>query len=352
MADAQLLANIEKIKEIDPNFVIEKSVDSKKLFLLNPEKYEFADISLKSHSICNLKNKPIMNKIIKKMKEDFDFRNFICCNLQDFLEKNRNVFTSFIDSEDILSQGELGSIYRIGLFGFINPKGKIDLDDEEKEDFFKKLTEQYLKNLRFLSASYDTEPLELDFKKYVLNPLLKLIEILGIPESHFHSNNNDYIEFNAEYEPLQYFLTGLQLHIFYEHFINLIIGESTSGEIIENPVIFTNPHYHSTKNKIEGYIEFDGFIYLAQNKIYFIECKNCYVMDFSYITQFIGKCWLIEKVYEIGIEKLFVSTGHNHPFFVGYWNYNSLQELQLFGIKDHQKDNCYLKNFFKKIRPS
>jgi len=41
------------------------------------------------------------------------------------------------------------------------------------------------------------------------------------------------------------------------------------------------------------------------------------------------------------------STGHCHPFFYGYWNFASFEELKLFGLRDHTKDNCYLKRFFK-----
>ena len=303
MSYEKLLDGIEKIRQIDSNFVIEKNIGSKKIFLLNPEKYTFADISLEAHSICNKKNEEILNSIVEEMKINVDFRNFICCNLQDFLSKNIHNFKDFIDEHDVLTQGNLKSIFRVGVFGFLDPKRNINIDDEEKKYFFKNITEYYLRNIKYLNGTFDIDPLELDFKKHIMEPILKLIRILNLPQDKVKIWSDGFIEIDAEQEMIQYFLTGLQLHIFYEHFINSLIEESIdNGEIIRNPVIFINPQYNSRKRKVQGYMEFDGFVYITQNQVYFIECKNSHVMDFSYVSQFMQKCNFIERIYEVVVQ--------------------------------------------------
>jgi hypothetical protein len=189
----------------------------------------------------------------------------------------------------------------------------------------------------------------MDFKENIKKPLEKLIKILEIKGEFIVADNENYIELNAEFKTLQDFLFGLQFHIFYEHYINSIIRDKTGIDVIQNPVIFVNPSYMEDRKTVHGYIELDGCIYITKkNTLFFVECKNSHQIELKYVTQFIGKCRFLEKIYNIEIQKCLVSTGSLKPFFYKWYEFKSFSDIGLFGKPDHILNHKYLLKFIEK----
>ncbi len=167
------------------------------------------------------------------------------------------------------------------------------------------------------------------FKKIVIEPMKKIAKILKVK---LNTNDKSYCNFEKNdmiKQEIQNFLYHLQKHKFYEDYIARKIKKTKklgNKEYINNPVIIFNPHFVKDNEfpggRLDGYFELDGAIVLS-NPIEFIECKNTAEVKFEHITNFVGKCAIFEKIYDIKVVKKLYCTGKNN-IWSGIQSYDGL----------------------------
>ncbi|MDO8538352.1 MAG: hypothetical protein Q7S21_05700 [archaeon] len=348
MSYDKLITKINRIKAVNPNYIIEEDIGGKKLFILNLEEYKDCDPMLRSRKLCADKNKDIVPKIIEEMKDKI-FRDFICCNFQDFCKKLKDeqiVSDRLIDDEIDMGEGTL-KIYNLSSFGFVNVKKT--LDDEQKNAMFEYLREKFLYQM---NTNFRTQIFQPSFENNLLNPLKKIISILGM-QNEMESYDKNHIEVNAKNQKIQDFLHAWQLHMFFEEYVNNIFEKESQLSAIRNPLIAINPSIYKDnktgKQIINGFIELDGCIYKNNDGIVLVECKNSYTIDQRQFFPFVGKAWLIEKLYETDVTKCLVSTGRKREFFKEFGEFE-LNKIKIFGEEDYKKNYMDLRKFARTLQ--
>lgn len=359
MSDYDILKQkVISVNRDHPEWIKEIKINHKNLFVVNTEKCKNIDITNKLHLDIFEQCSAIIADVIQLMKKDSNFKNFICVNSQFLFETiNQNPhFKEFVEPLELIDdtgnlvnqdQSKKIDVVHTKLFGFI--KSGTQHIDETKQEYFERITKYYKKNLAYL-LYVDEE--RIDFDLNIKKPFKQLIQILNINSKDI-TEETGYIELNAmglDSEKLQSFFTALQLHIFFEQYIKMIIESEIKQRVIMNPLICFNPSYNDKRNQIDGYYELDGLLYVTtEGNIIIVECKNTFKINQPMVTKFIGTCCCIERVYGVQIYKCFVSTGVLTSFWRWLWKYSSFKDLKIFSKSDYDKNYGQFKSYLRSL---
>ena len=89
---------------------------------------------------------------------------------------------------------------------------------------------------------------------------------------------------------------------------------------------------------LDGYIELDGSLLKKDGELIFLECKNSRNVTVEYITNFIGKVTLMEKIYGCKIKKMLFSTGFRYAIWWNLEAYPELNDIQIYDGSDFRKN--------------
>ena len=275
-------------------------------------------------------------KIILEMNKNIFFRNFLCVNIQQFLRIKQNEYQRYIEpNEDpVFDRSELKLVKN---FGFMtNPRSMV-LDDENEARYYYELFETYKTRLSFFLNFRET----FDFEKHIKKPFKKLLEIVG-HTSYCERRELIYVTDITECK-IQNIFSCMQLHTFFEDYVTSLFDQTSI--FVKNPIILINPQLRkiktsetSRKNVLDGYIELDGSLLKKDGELIFLECKNSRNVTVEYITNFIGKVTLMEKIYGCKIKKMLFSTGFRYAIWWNLEAYPELNDIQIYDGSDFRKN--------------
>ena len=126
-------------------------------------------------------SKEINDKIINEMRNDVNFRNFICVNIQDLLltlKRDTHYKTSFLDDYDLLQLVDT-ELVLINKFGFlIDENSKVVEEygiDENEAKYYKYIFDTYANSLKWFLPKGTS----INFDAHIKKPFKRFLEILG-----------------------------------------------------------------------------------------------------------------------------------------------------------------------------
>ena len=345
--------SISKLRKKYSKFIrVKKLEDNKKLFLVDND-YPGLPSQIISHQKIRLPDE-IDSDIVKEMESNKELRGFLCVDFQNFINllENKSSFKKFFSMEN-LTDGQIdemrniildeyydpifskSSLKILKLFGFIRKKEHFSESDieEPKVLVYNLLENYYFRMLKF----YFEKEYRVNFKKNILEPMIKILDILAEGKGYKTDRCNFMIidENAISSENIQNFLSCLQFHIFFEDYINLKL--ISKGEMISNPLILINPM--EIKGKIEGYFELDGSLLINKtNDLVLLECKNSRFITLEHLTHFLGKVLLVELVYGLKIKKIIFSTGLRSYIWEDLEKYPFLEGIEIYDREDFKND--------------
>jgi hypothetical protein len=281
---------VQKIKSVKirsnvKNYISEVNLNNdKKLFILE-NTYPDLINSLK----VKFKKDEYIEKINELIDEDVFVRLFIFIDFYNLIQKNYKENCDFAEYNETL--------YIIKKFGFSKNMSC-------KDDF-------YIKMFKYYRSAIENAGNRFILEQYVLEPLRKIFKILNI------ELRENYAEYYLDMEDLkqetvQNFFIYWQHHNFYEDYVSRRICYGKKFEdYIFNPIILFNPCYIDSQNRIEGYFELDGSLIIDNNNVIMLEFKNTKEITLEHVTNFLGKCYLLENIYGIKVIKRLYSSGKN-----------------------------------------
>jgi hypothetical protein len=333
-----------------------KNVDignGKKLFLVDNE-YDGLPPQIKLHS--NRLEPDLIEEITNEMNSSTELKVFLCVDFQNFINSisNTNNFNKVFKDQDInetklnqikcefwddyedlgMRKAELKIIKLFGFSKYNDASVESVVDEEPHRNLYDLLQKYYFRNtLRLMKRGY-----RFDFNKNIIDPFHKLMSTLS-KEDCLNTDNNNYSFICKESisdSTIQNMFTCMQFHTFFEEYV---LSRFPNCTAIRNPLVLINPTIND-RDKLDGYFELDGALIVdEENKLKFIESKNSRIITVDHLTHLLGKTNLIERVYELGVEKMLFSTGERHWIWRGIENkYKKMNDIKLFDLDSFKND--------------
>ena len=330
----ELCLRIKRVPAHLTSVINSKDIGNKKtLFFVNPD-YEDLIEQLSIHSKIRIEDK-LNSQIISEMHKNVEFRNFMCVNIQFMLNdmNKKQTYDEFLEEYDIGLKKV--NLILIKAFGFLNANNQINISkyglEEDEAKYYKELCDNYKKTLSYL---YPRNTI-IDFNKHIREPFKKYLSFMGAPKL---IESDELVYFNGvTTKELQNAFSCMQLHTFFEDYINALFDEK--WQLVRHPIILINPitkklwgpQNKPPKEILEGYVELDGTFLLNGSQIIFLECKNSAKVTLEYVTEFVGKVHLIERIYGINSRKILFSTGSKLKIWSGLDKYPDLKDIEIYG---------------------
>lgn len=312
----------EKLDQSVKQSINTHRVQGKKIYTIDPSA-KLSDNLLEAHYRAEQALEGPIDDIIERMISNKAYRNFICVNFQHFLWKSSD--NNLVETRNFGNN----TIREARKFGFKTDNKNI-LDDGQLESFLQDLTTHYE---RYYNSYLYNNFSNLDYNKHLFDPIIWTADTIGVHNDAM-TVSSDYVYLDGENQVVNSFLTLLTISKFYERYINQIIKEGLECDnIISNPaILYAKP---TSKGPIHKYAELDGFLVSKNNETYIIECKNSKTINQKYVSKFLGKSHLIEEIYGIELDKLFVSTGSPNSKIQGLKRMKT-GSLKIFDFIDHK----------------
>lgn len=307
--------------------VIEKEINGTTFYLVNPES-SYADPMLRGHHAAEKGISDKIEPLVREMKKDKAFREFLSVNLQEFIKSKKRKYPKFIEESDFPTR----SVHRVRRIGFIREGGTL-VDQPEKANYFQSLTAHYKKQLQRLNGSDG----DFDHEKHLFEPVKRVSSLLEC--GGCLQKGKDYVGLTTKPQVPQSFVQSQQLHILYEQYINFMLDDVLPEEeaVIENPSFIVAPNLDDDGN-LRGYLELDGFLFPSDGNYTLIECKNSRYIKQNHLSKFLGKARILEDVYDIQVQKYLVSTGQM-GWMVNGLRSNGLEgDIEIFSLENHRNN--------------
>ena len=272
-----LRGKIALIDERSPGSIREIGFAEKSLFIVDVGGYKKLDPVLQIRQDFDVKQIGLIEKIVEKMLFSPQFRDFICCNFQDYCSKLRES-SDFKKYFEPYEERKLEDFSKIREFGLISGRTDKVLPDELPLGLYYSFSQKFRRTLK---ENFKRGGRELDG---IFQTSLDIIGKINGLRLQYESGVM-YFD-SAAIEKIDNFFLGWQMHSYYEHFVNAVISRAAGkAECFVNPLILVNPSFDSN-GYLTGFIELDGLLVRMDDKLFIIECKNSYQLKLEHLRSF------------------------------------------------------------------